>query len=220
MADGITVTPGAGATVDTDEVSRGGATVHQQVLKISLGADNACDLLLDSGQQTKANSLPVVLPSDQIVEAGSRSTIVTVVPTLAVAGAYIAGDIVGVPFEVALAFAADKLSGYLMSISGYDKAMQAAALTLWFFKTLPTFANADNGVFSITDANLATAVPIGKVDINPGDYSSSDSNSVIGVDFGKLLKSTTTSFFAAIRINQAATYANGDLSLSFHMAQD
>lgn len=61
MADNINVTPGTGATVRADEV---GATLIQ-VVKLALGADGVEDLLLDSGQQTKAASLPVTLASDQ-----------------------------------------------------------------------------------------------------------------------------------------------------------
>ena len=38
---------------------------HFPEVKIALGAAGAHDLSLDSGQQTKANSMPVVLPSDQ-----------------------------------------------------------------------------------------------------------------------------------------------------------
>jgi hypothetical protein len=67
MADNIAVTPGSGATIATDEVTRNAASEHQQIVKLSLGAEGAFDMLLDSGQQTSANSLPVVLPSDQIV---------------------------------------------------------------------------------------------------------------------------------------------------------
>lgn len=61
MADNVDITPGTGKTVRADDVSG----VLLQVVKIALGADGAEDLLIDSGQQTKANSLPVVLASDQ-----------------------------------------------------------------------------------------------------------------------------------------------------------
>ena len=60
MADNLDVTPGSGKTIRADEVG----TTLLQVIKIALGGDGAEDLLLDSGQQTMANSLPVVLSSD------------------------------------------------------------------------------------------------------------------------------------------------------------
>lgn len=65
MADNITITAslGAAASVASDDV---GGEQYQRV-KIALGAANAYDMDLDSGQQTKANSLPVVLPFDQEV---------------------------------------------------------------------------------------------------------------------------------------------------------
>ena len=61
MADNVQITAGAGTTIRTDDI---GAGVQDQVMKIALGADGAEDLLLDSGQQTKANSLPVTIASD------------------------------------------------------------------------------------------------------------------------------------------------------------
>jgi len=76
MTDGVAVTPSTASTrqtIDTDEVTRGGQTVQQQVVKLSLGADGASDTLVDSGQQTSANSLPVVLPSDQTVAVSAAS---------------------------------------------------------------------------------------------------------------------------------------------------
>ena len=67
MADTITIKDSANAdkVVATDEVTRNAVSEHQQVMKLSLGADGACDLLVDSGQQTMAASVPVVLASDQ-----------------------------------------------------------------------------------------------------------------------------------------------------------
>ena len=59
MADNVAITPGSGATIATDDV--GGA--QYQRIKLDLGGDGASSPLL-RGQQTKANSLPVVLASD------------------------------------------------------------------------------------------------------------------------------------------------------------
>jgi hypothetical protein len=60
MADNVAITPGSGATVATDDV--GG--VQYQRVKLDLGGDGLSSPLL-RGQQTKANSLPVTLASDQ-----------------------------------------------------------------------------------------------------------------------------------------------------------
>lgn len=62
MADNVTVTAGSyTAVAATDDV----AGVHYQRTKITLGADGAADMDLDSGQQTMANSVPVAIASNQ-----------------------------------------------------------------------------------------------------------------------------------------------------------
>lgn len=60
MADNVEVTAGTGTSIATDDV--GGA--HYQKVKLALGADNAVDTLLDSGQQAMSACAPVVLASD------------------------------------------------------------------------------------------------------------------------------------------------------------
>lgn len=87
MTDGVAVTPSAATTrqtIDTDEVSRGGITVHQQVVKLSLGADGASDTLVDAGQQTAANSIPVVLASDHPVISVTGTLTATISDTITV----------------------------------------------------------------------------------------------------------------------------------------
>jgi hypothetical protein len=65
MADGVTL-PGTGEKIATESI---GGSQFQDV-KIVLGLQDAADLYLDSGQQDKAHSLPVVLPSDYSLPAG------------------------------------------------------------------------------------------------------------------------------------------------------
>lgn len=67
MADNITIKDGADAdqVVACDEVTRNATPEKQQIVKIGLGAEGAHDLVLDSGQQAMAASLPVALASDQ-----------------------------------------------------------------------------------------------------------------------------------------------------------
>ena len=67
MADNITIKDGAGvdAIVSADEVTRNAIVEKQQIFKIGLGAEGSHDMVVDSGQQTMANSVPVVLASDQ-----------------------------------------------------------------------------------------------------------------------------------------------------------
>lgn len=63
MADNIQTPTGSGSdpAVATDEI--GGA--HFQKVKIALGAENEFDTLVDAGQQTMANSIPVVIAGNQ-----------------------------------------------------------------------------------------------------------------------------------------------------------
>lgn len=82
MADTVQITAGSGISVSTDELSIDGVLQHVQRFKLGLGANNAWDMDLDSGQQTMANSLPVVIASNQsilttsgIFEASIRSNL-------------------------------------------------------------------------------------------------------------------------------------------------
>jgi hypothetical protein len=62
MADNTTLNVMTGGDViASDDISG----VKYQVVKVALGAADAVDMHLDSGQQTKANSLPVTIASDQ-----------------------------------------------------------------------------------------------------------------------------------------------------------
>jgi len=65
MADNVDITAGTGTTIAADEVTRNATLEKQQIIKLSLGADGDFDTLVDSGQQTMVNSIPVVLASDQ-----------------------------------------------------------------------------------------------------------------------------------------------------------
>lgn len=84
MADNITVTQGTGTTIRTDDVSG----VHYQVIKVALGADGALDALLDSGQQTSANSLPVVIASDQAWATSAASHLYGTMAAGSITGSY------------------------------------------------------------------------------------------------------------------------------------
>jgi hypothetical protein len=58
--ESVSVTPGSGKDIAVDTI---GAKEYQ-VIKVSLGAEDAHDCLIDSGQQLMAASVPVVLASD------------------------------------------------------------------------------------------------------------------------------------------------------------
>jgi hypothetical protein len=63
MADNIQAPAGSGSdpAVATDEID----SVHYQKVKLALGAENVVDTLLQAGQQSMANSLPVAIAANQ-----------------------------------------------------------------------------------------------------------------------------------------------------------
>ena len=60
MADNVLINTGTGATIKTDQVG----TAHYQVVKVALGSADTASLL-PVGQQVMADSLPVVIASNQ-----------------------------------------------------------------------------------------------------------------------------------------------------------
>jgi hypothetical protein len=69
MADNVTIDTAGALDRDVelalDQVTRGGVLEDEQIVKIALGADGDFDCLLDSGQQTMAQSVPVAIASNQ-----------------------------------------------------------------------------------------------------------------------------------------------------------
>lgn len=74
LSDNISVTQGIGTTIATDVVTRNAISENQQIVKMALGADGTHDGFARMGQQTMANSLAVVLPSDQSIGGGTEYT--------------------------------------------------------------------------------------------------------------------------------------------------
>lgn len=64
MADNDTL-PATGTVVATDELTIGAVVVKVQRVKLVLGGDGVYQFDLSAGQATMANSVPVVLASDQ-----------------------------------------------------------------------------------------------------------------------------------------------------------
>ncbi len=72
LGAGNNATPPASTVIATDDVG----DVHYQRVKLTMGADGAADMDLDSGPQAKANCAPVVLATDQIDDITEAVTIV------------------------------------------------------------------------------------------------------------------------------------------------
>jgi hypothetical protein len=84
MSDNIQTAAGSGGdpAVATDEI----AGAHYQKIKIALGAEDELDTLLDAGQQTMANSVPVAIASNQSPVPVTGTVAVSAVSTSIVPG--------------------------------------------------------------------------------------------------------------------------------------
>lgn len=175
MADNVPVTPGTGLTIRADEV--GSALL--QVIKIGLGADGAEDLLLDSGQQVMANSLPVVLASDQssvfIEGPVDHDGLATGVYPVAVGGyatnaeapavahndiSRIRTDLVGKLLTLPYSIPETMVSGVTAVITGTARteliAAQASGIRTYLTNILVTNAQATVGTFVAIEDNTTT----------------------------------------------------------------
>lgn len=219
MADGFNATEGSGKLIDTDEVSRGGQTVHEQVIKVAMGADGVA-VLLGNGQQTKVASLPVTFPSDpDPVPVSPRSTVVPVTPTISSGSAYAAGDQIGGIQNIAAALLTS-LTGMLVDVSVVDKDSQNQGITILFFSASPTVVSNDNDPADIADSELAGKF-IGAVTVSALDYVSLAHGSIATKECGLTLKSASTSVYAVAVIHGAATFTStSGLVFSYHIQQD
>lgn len=239
MADNVDITPGTGKTVRADDVSG----VLLQVVKIALGADGVEDLLVDSGQQTKANSIPVTLASDEsalpitdnsgsltvdvgagenhIGAIGGNSVNVDVVPTLTVHATYVSGDYVGTSSDAMTFAGCARVNGGTGKITGavlIDYALQSIQGELWLFDTEPT-PPADSAAWSISDADAARCIAV----IPFALYYSSALNSVAPVPNLSIpfkCAGGATALYGCFVTRGAPTYASGDLTFRLFIDQD
>lgn len=162
MADNVQITPGSGVTMRTDDV----AGVQIQVMKIALGADGAEDLLIDSGQKTMANSMPVVLASDHSsLPISYSNNRVTISPTIAVdAAAYAANDCLG---DTGSNNAIQTLTGALRVSGGTgiwesliirDTSNVKPAVQVLIFDASPVGTYTDNGVSTGITSDVAKVI--------------------------------------------------------------
>lgn len=63
--EAVEISAGTGTNVAVDEVTQSAVDYQLQVMKLGLGADGALDRYLKNGQEAMADSLPVVIASNQ-----------------------------------------------------------------------------------------------------------------------------------------------------------
>jgi hypothetical protein len=147
MADNVLrTTVGSGDTFATDDA--GG--VHYQYIKLADGTLNSTTAIVGTAQ-----GLYVVAHTDQL-DVSIQPTIDTAV--------YADGDRLGAVGTFSSVARATGGTGTVVGARMVDDAASNFDIELWLFQASPTLANADNGVFDITDANIATAGFLGVID--------------------------------------------------------
>jgi hypothetical protein len=112
----------------------------------------------------------------QMVVPRLDQLLITVTPTIDTA-VYAAGDRLGSVMTLTSAAIGNGRTGTLAGALFTDDANSVLDIDVAFFQNTPTLVNADNGVYDITDANLATAVPLGWVNFSTANsYSQGSSN--------------------------------------------
>lgn len=241
MADNVAITAGAGTSIATDDIT--GA--HYQKVKIALGQDGTLDGLLDPGQTTLANSLPVAIASDQtaipvtdnsgsltidgsvaltatevhVGEVGGNSDIVDVTLSLDTS-AYSNGDVLAETQAVASAVRVAAGKAVLHSIVLNDKDDQGAALDLVFLRTNVSLGT-KNAAPSITDANADEI--LGIVSVISTDWIDLGGCKIATLrNVGLLLEAgaAATSIFIAAITRGAPTHTASGITLRLGLLRD
>jgi len=178
--EGVDITPGSGKSIAVDTVNVGGGNKEFQILKIALGAEDAFDLVVDSGQQTMANSLPITMASDQLpIVVGKKLKNIALTPTISTS-VYVAGYCVGGKLTLTDAMRASGASGLWHSLHIIDRGNQKAALVIQIYNANPTAA-------TLTDhTTVAYSTDLGKV-IATVLVTAADYNSAGGISFADII---------------------------------
>lgn len=159
----------------------------------------------------------LTLTGEQVVLMHQSFVSLAATPTMANAGAYTSGDVVGDVMTFTGAALASGRAGRIRRATLIDKAAQSLLLELWLFAVTPSSPAADNAAHTLTDANLASAVPIGVIDFLAANYKASGANSVcVGTLNGAavdlpFVSSGSANIFGLFVSRGTPTYASGDL---------
>lgn len=221
MANDVQIYDASGTliTIATDEI--GGK--HYQRTKLGLGSEDAYTELAP-GQQAKAASLSVTLASDHDpVPIAGRTVELVVTPTISTT-AYANADAIGGLMQFTGAARSGVLSGVIDSVVVADASAQAAPMDLILFNASPgtTTGFADNGVFSIADADLPKVV--GRIAIAATDYvvfgTTANAVAIRASLSTPYVLSGGTTLWVAARINAIKTFAAGALTLKLYAYLD
>ena len=169
------------------------------------------------GQGTMAQSLPVVIASDQTpVPIANNALVVTVTPTLDT-NVYASGDCLHTAvMTFANAARVSGGSGVIQKLVVVDADLQSAAGELWLFSETVTPAAA-NAAHSISDADAALCIGV----IPFGPYYASALNSVsVAKGVNLAYKVAATSLFAIAVTRGTPTQSATGLTFSLFFARD
>lgn len=197
-------------------------SVKTQIVGLDINIGGSTEKLVQAGQQTMANSLPVVLPSDQVVLTASNDNYVVSAPTITVTAgtAYASGDCVGGKLTLTGISRINDAGVKLETIFVTDAANQKPNLKFLFFNADPTAATLTN------DAALALSTDITKVigmaSVDTGDYTTISSAAFAAKNgINAVLKSTTTSVWMAILTTSTPTFTGTtNLSVKLGFSRD
>ncbi len=176
------------------------------------------------GQDSAANSLPVVLATNQPpIPVAGRVLRPSANPVLTVAASYASGDYVGTSNQVWLFPGAFRPggpgTGILHSALLIDKAAQSISTELWLFSQ-PVAVPADSAAWDITDANAQFLLGV----IPFSTYYASASNSVAPVaGLGLPVWATgqgDTNLYGGVVTRGAPSYTTGDLTVVLAILAD
>jgi hypothetical protein len=192
--ESVSVTPGSGKDIAVDTID----SKEFQIIKLAIGADGALDTLVDSGQQTMANSVPVVIASDQTdVKVTLDSEAVVLGAGTAGIGKLTANSGVDIgDVDVTSISAGDNVIGRVKLSDGTDVAdildlTNSNPLTVAIVDTNGDQIASFGGGTQYTEDAAAAANPVGNAQIlvradTPAGVTTTDGDNVAqrGTDFG------------------------------------
>lgn len=218
VAGAVTIADGAdvaqGTTTDA-EAAAGNGTVIAILKRLRTLLNGGLPAAL--GQGTMAQSLPVVLASNQTdVPVSTKSDFIWQTPAVT-AGAYVANDAVGGLLTFANAAVSGE-GGVVKNVLIVDDNGQDAEMELWLFRE--TFvAMADNAPWAPSEADLRKLVAI--ISTADGAWFAAGTPSVARIEVSQEVKLTATSLFGQLVTRGTPTFANtDDISVAVGLLQD
>lgn len=156
----VATLPASTNTIEVVGDVAAGAAVSGNPVQVGYRADTTAPSAVSDGQvvQPWADEYGAltVKPSLNQISISATPTIDTAV--------YSSGDRLGTVMTFASAALVSGRSGTIIGALLFDDAASSFDIRLHLFKVSPTLDNADNGALSLTDANLATAIPVGVIE--------------------------------------------------------